>query len=170
MGFEEAQGLVGGLGSVPMGSKAKTKVEVGVGVGGGHDGAEVGESVEDVEAAPKSTALILTPEDFLLGIFDSVGEIMRWAITNLALSHSAASPSDSKQDSSSSNTTQQKIVHDLRALRVQLEGLKFGGSGVEGDARGKMDVMRACVEKVEVAVYGVSVRGSERPVGGGVDV
>lgn len=112
-----------------------------------------------VAGAVGLVGLILTAEDYVLGVFDAVGEIMRWAITNLALANARTNGEDKDVGQ------QQVIVHDLRALRVELEGLRLAGSGLEGDAGRKMEVMRTCVEKVENAVYGLCVRGSERPEG-----
>lgn len=56
----------------------------------------------------------------------------------------------------------------MRSLRAGFEGLDGAGRRAEK----KMDVMRSCVEKVEGAVYGMIVRGRERPKGwnGIVDV
>ena len=99
--------------------------------------------------------ILLTPEDWLLGVFDAVGEMMRWAITGIALGLRVAQGADGERSS----------VADLRELRSELEVLSTKGSGVDWDARKKMEVMKACVDKVEMAVYGMIVRGRERPKG-----
>lgn len=54
------------------------------------------------------------------------------------------------------------VLCDLRGLRGWLEGVGLGGGKEVGR---KMEVMRACVEKVEGAVCGMIVRGRERPRG-----
>lgn len=61
----------------------------------------------------------------------------------------------------------EKMLHDLRELRMQFEGLDTSaGNGLLGKEVGKkMAVMRTCVEKVEAAVCSLVVRGSERPKG-----
>lgn len=62
-----------------------------------------------------------------------------------------------------------KALRDLRELRLEFEGLDTtlgGGSGLLGkEVQKKLSVMKTCVEKVEAAVCGVIVRGSERPEG-----
>lgn len=61
----------------------------------------------------------------------------------------------------------EKILHDLRELRMQFEGLDTStGNGLLGkEVAKKMSVMRTCVDKVETAVCSLVVRGSERPKG-----
>jgi len=62
-----------------------------------------------------------------------------------------------------------KALRDLRELRLEFEGLDTtlgGGSGLLGkEVQKKLGVMKTCVEKVEAAMCGVIVRGSERPRG-----
>ncbi|KAF8453130.1 Translin [Terfezia claveryi] len=91
-------------------------------------------------------AINLTIEDYFGGIFDLVGEVMRLAITIIATT---------PLDKEGGGVKTPKILDDLRAMRTGL------GKEVEK----KMGVMRTCVEKVEGAVYGMLVRGSERPAG-----
>lgn len=58
------------------------------------------------------------------------------------------------------------ILTDLRALRTCFEHLDTtAGGGGKRDVEKKMEVMRTCVEKVEGAVYGMIIRGRERPKG-----
>ncbi|KAH8144429.1 uncharacterized protein LAJ45_11597 [Morchella importuna] len=93
----------------------------------------------------------ITPADYILGIFDLVGEIMRFGITMIA----------TRGDVS-------KLLRDIRELRMQFEALdtSVGGGGLLGkEVSKKMGVMQTCVEKVETAVCGFIVRGSERPKG-----
>ena len=57
---------------------------------------------------------------------------------------------------------------DLRLLRSSFEALDTtpcGGTGLGKDVEKKMEVMKTCVEKVETAVYGMIIRGRERPKG-----
>ena len=103
------------------------------------------------------TGIMLAEEDYLLGVFDAVGEMMRWAITNMALA--------GKIPVTEKDGVKRNVVSDLRELRMWLEELKTKGSGSERNVGGKMKVMQECVEKVERAVYGMVVRGSERPKG-----
>lgn len=104
----------------------------------------------------------LTGDDYVLGIFDLVGELMRFAITTMAttgsLPGSKAEGSEEERD----------ILVDLRLLRSSFEALdttSCGGTGLGKDVEKKMEVMKTCVEKVETAVYGMIIRGRERPKG-----
>ena len=72
----------------------------------------------------------LTVEDYLLGVFDMTGELMRFSITTMA--------TDGKLPSLESS---------------------------DAAAEDKMDVMQTSVEKVEKALYGLVIRGRERPKG-----
>ena len=63
-----------------------------------------------------------------------------------------------------------EILTDLRSLRTCFESLDttLGGKDftpLKRDVEKKMEVMRTCVEKVEIAVYGMIIRGRERPKG-----
>jgi hypothetical protein len=64
------------------------------------------------------------------------------------------------------------VLDDLRAIRLQLEMFDApGGSKFAHELETKkMPVMRECVDKVEKALYGLTVRGSERPKGWMPDV
>lgn len=104
--------------------------------------------------------IMLTEEDYLLGLFDLVGELMRFAITSMATN--GALPRGAVEGVGEGRD----ILSDLRQLRAGFEGLDGAGRRVDK----KMDVMRTCVEKVEGAVYGMIVRGRERPKGWVMDV
>lgn len=107
-------------------------------------------------------AIALTGDDYVLGIFDLVGELMRFAITTMATSGSLPGSRDGESGE------ERTILMDLRLLRTQFESLdtsSCGGTGLGKDVEKKMEVMKTCVEKVETAVYGMIVRGRERPKG-----
>jgi predicted translin family RNA/ssDNA-binding protein len=109
-----------------------------------------------------SEGVILTMDDYILGIFDLVGELMRFAITTTATSGSLPG---SKEANSSS---ERSILTDLWSLRAYLEMLDASpctGNGLGKDVDKKMEVMKTCVNKVETAAYGMIIRGSERPKG-----
>jgi predicted translin family RNA/ssDNA-binding protein len=104
--------------------------------------------------------IYLTGDDYVLGIFDLVGELMRFAITTMATTGSLPS--------SKSEEGERDILMDLRSLRTSFQALdttNCGGTGLGKDVDKKMEVMRTCVEKVETAVYGMIIRGRERPKG-----
>lgn len=98
----------------------------------------------------------LSIEDYVLGIYDFTGELMRFAIT--AMATSGALPVVPE-------TAGRNILTDLRELRGELEGLNTRGSGGLREAGKKAEVMVQSVEKVEKALYGLVVRGAERPKG-----
>ena len=107
----------------------------------------------------------LTEDDYVLGLFDLVGELMRFAITSMATN--GALPRGLAQDSGNEG---RDILSDLRSLRTSFETLDTSystgnGSPLKRDLEKKMEVMKACVEKVENAVYGMIIRGRERPKG-----
>ncbi|RDW87477.1 hypothetical protein BP5796_03171 [Coleophoma crateriformis] len=122
------------------------------------------QSLITLEEASSSIAggVTLTGDDYVLGIFDLVGELMRFAITTMATSGSLPG---SKDEGSEEDRT---ILMDLRVLRTHFEALdttSCGGTGLGKDVEKKMEVMKTCVEKVEAAVYGMIIRGRERPKG-----
>ena len=115
-----------------------------------------------IEEARKSLpeGVDLTGDDYVLGIFDLVGELMRFAITTMAITGSLPGSTEGAGD--------RDILMDLRSLRTSFEALdtsSCGGTGLGKDVEKKMEVMKTCVEKVETAVYGMIIRGRERPKG-----
>lgn len=101
---------------------------------------------------------IVTDEDYLMGVFDLTGEIMRWCITNV---------------STLNFQSQSGPLQDLRALRSNLEAVYAGSSSaapLSKELSKKVQVLQASVEKVEWAAYGVAVRGNERPPGWAPDL
>lgn len=129
-------------------------------------------------------AVLLTPEDYILGIFDMVGELMRFSITAMATNGKLPAGKPKKevkatkeeesegQDADKMDVDEQtpageprNVLSDLRALRLQLEIFEPGGGKFAGDVGKKADVMRECVDKVEKALYQLTVRGTERPKG-----
>jgi len=105
----------------------------------------------------------LTGDDYVLGIFDLVGELMRFAITTMATT--GALPGSKSVENSAE---ERDILMDLRVLRTSFEALdttSCGATGLGKDVQKKMEVMKTCVEKVETAVYGMIIRGRERPKG-----
>jgi predicted translin family RNA/ssDNA-binding protein len=129
----------------------------------------------------------LTPEDYVLGIFDMVGELMRFSITGIAnngkLPAGKPNASTTRQDESVEETADQmdvdeepsssaqvqeprNVLEDLREIRLQLEMFEPPrGDRFYGEVEKKMVVMRECVDKVEKALYQLTVRGKERPKG-----
>lgn len=103
-----------------------------------------------------------------MGLFDLTGEMMRFAVLSLSSGNMAATQ---PEDRGTSNPTtlvsaQGDIVVDLRAMRARFEALSVPRRHfMLRDLQKKIEVMQASVEKVEMAAYGLLVRGSERPSG-----
>ena len=109
------------------------------------------------------SGVMLTYEDYALGLFDMTGELMRFAITYIA--------TNGYQPNSNESRTAQTLLGDMQALRAQLELLNASGSyALNRDFEQKLKTTRNSVEKVENSVYSMVVRGSERPKGWRPDV
>jgi predicted translin family RNA/ssDNA-binding protein len=111
----------------------------------------------------------LSPEDWVLGIYDMTGELMRFAVTAMAtlgeIPVIKSTDGDAMKVDNGTSSTKRSVLTDMRELRAALEGLDTGFGPFAKDAEKKMDVMRQSVEKVEKALYGLIVRGAERPKG-----
>ena len=107
----------------------------------------------------------MTDEDYLLGLFDLTGEIMRFAVTSLSTGGLAAQ-SASGENHPHLPPSQVGVVDDLRQMRSLLETLSVPRKhSIHRELTKKVEVMQNSVEKVERAAYGILVRGSERPSG-----
>ena len=144
MGYEEAAAQTRALSLPPTEAEGKEQ-------GGDEMQQDGGEEEAGVE---------LSPEDYVLGVYDMTGELMRFAITTMATSGKLPAPVGAAGEEEERN-----ILIDLRSLRALLEGLEPGHGPFAKDAEKKMEVMRQSVEKVEKALYGLVVRGAERPPG-----
>lgn len=138
---------------------------------------------EGEEGEQQSSVVPLTPEDYILGICDMTGELMRFSVTSMATNGKlpagrakatpvAKSPADDKMDIDSAppapeSPQSRTVLDDLRSIRLQLEMFEapYGPKWVSELETKKMPVLRECVDKVEKALYGLTVRGSERPKG-----
>lgn len=127
-----------------------------------------------VELGGEDGPIRLSPEDYLLGVYDMTGELMRFAITIMAGEHELPSYTRTRptegSDSMEVDSEQGNILADMRKLRAELEELNVGkGSPLARDVYKKAEVMRSSVEKVERGLYGLVVRGRERPKGSSLD-
>ena len=98
----------------------------------------------------------LTSEDYLLGIFDMTGELMRFAITYMATNGKLPS---------SDNILHTSILADMQLIRSQLENLNVLGHKLNKEYEQKLKTTKQSVEKIENSVYSMLVRGKERPKG-----
>ncbi|EAW10987.1 translin family protein [Aspergillus clavatus NRRL 1] len=139
-------------------------------------------------AAQLPAEILVTHEDYVLGLFDLTGEMMRFAVTALSTG-GQAKPARKEQEGGGDVVinegggegeaggpadlprlppSQAGIVVDLRDMRSSFELISVPrrhGNHMYRDMGKKVDVMRNSVEKVERAAYGILVRGSERPSG-----
>jgi predicted translin family RNA/ssDNA-binding protein len=113
------------------------------------------QSLISIDAANQAipASISLTSHDYLFGLFDLFGEMMRFATVTTAHTGQLAG-----SDSPSGRT----ILADIHELSGQFEILPEIPTK---DFRGKMEVMRASVRKVEKLGYGLAIRGTERPKG-----
>jgi len=111
---------------------------------------------------------MVTEEDYVMGLFDLTGEMMRFAVLQLSSGNATATQDTqgSEPQPPSLSPTQAGIVLDLRAMRARFEALSVSRKyNMLRDLQKKVEVMQNSVEKVERAAYGILVRGSERPSG-----
>ncbi|KAF9185121.1 hypothetical protein BGZ51_002937 [Haplosporangium sp. Z 767] len=107
--------------------------------------------------------LSVTDEDYLLGIADLTGELMRLAINTLGQSL-LSTPQD--QDSSngpflpSPEERVQQILFFLRNIKGGFDGLSLTKMSPISK---KMGVLNQSLNKIEMACYNVKVRGAEYP-------
>lgn len=105
------------------------------------------------KATEKLPSIELTDEDYLYGVFDLTGEMMRFATTSSALTGKLASGQEGEDA--------RDIVQDMHELGSMFEMLPVRRFQWEK----KLEVTRQSVQKVEKLGYDLKVRGSERPKG-----
>ena len=106
--------------------------------------------------SPDVPTVSLTDDDYIYGLFDLTGEMMRFATTTSALTGKMASSDVGGGD--------RDIVHDMHELGTLFEILPRR-SGSKNMWEKKLEVTRQSVQKVEKLGYDLKVRGSERPKG-----
>jgi predicted translin family RNA/ssDNA-binding protein len=109
-------------------------------------------ALEQEEPATKPMVVALTPMDYLCGIFDLTGEMMRFATTTSALNGELAHAAGNERN----------VVKDMQDLGSFFEMLP---QSYDKSWKQKMTTLQASVKKVEKLGYGLKVRGSERPKG-----
>lgn len=105
--------------------------------------------------APTPT-ISLTDDDYVYGVFDLSGEMMRFATTTAALT--------GKMASGDTGDSKRTIVEDMHELGSFFEMLPLR-AGNRMTWEKKLEVMRQSVRKVEKLGYDRMIRGSERPEG-----
>lgn len=105
----------------------------------------------------QSIIVHITERNYLDGVFDLSGEMMRFATVTTALSGKMAARDDMAEDG-----PPRTIVGDTQELGSFFESLP---QQYDKTYRVKMSTLRQSVLKVEKLGYGLTVRGSERPAG-----
>lgn len=101
------------------------------------------------------SCILLTYEDYTLGLFDMTGELMKIAITYMATNGKVPGADGG-----------QSVLMDMQIMRTQLELMDVSSSyGLSKDFESKLKVAQQSVQKVEASVYSMTVRGKERPPG-----
>ncbi|KAK4675518.1 hypothetical protein QC764_504920 [Podospora pseudoanserina] len=100
----------------------------------------------------------LTQDDYLYGVFDLTGEMMRFATTSTALTGTMAG------GGAGGDEQPRTIVEDMHELGSFFEMLPVG-QGNRFQWEKKLEVTRQSVQKVERLGYDRTIRGSERPKG-----
>ncbi|KAL2018728.1 hypothetical protein VTK56DRAFT_434 [Thermocarpiscus australiensis] len=126
---------------------------------------EVMPDANDAAGGPEKPAqaaqhtIALTENDYLYGVFDLTGEMMRFATTSTALTGTMASGS-----AGGGADEPRTIAQDMHDLGSFFEMLPVR-SGDRFAWEKKLEVMRQSVQKVEKLAYDRIIRGSERPQG-----
>ncbi|KAH9903796.1 Translin [Xylariomycetidae sp. FL2044] len=127
---------------------------------------------EAQEALPAD--ILLLPGDYVGGVFDLTGEMMRFATSVTALTGSmptggagAGADGDEKEvegeEDGGSRPKKQTILNDMQDVSSMLQICPVVGK--PSQYAKKMAIMIEQVRKVERLGYGVTVRGNERPKG-----
>lgn len=99
----------------------------------------------------------VTEHDYLMGIFDLSGEMMRFATIVAALNGTMAASGDAAAEEG-----ERTIVQDMQDLGSFFAMLP---QQYNKSYQLKSETLRQSVNKVEKLGYGLKVRGSERPAG-----
>lgn len=127
-----------------------------------------GSTTTTIEKSPSSTieppTFSLTQEDYLYGVFDLTGEMMRFATTSTALTGTMAGGQTGNGGRDGEDDEPRTIVQDMHELGTFFEMLPVApGNRFQWDK--KLEVTRQSVQKVERLGYDRIIRGSERPKG-----
>jgi hypothetical protein len=114
-------------------------------------------------AVAESPTVSLTQDDYLYGVFDLTGEMMRFATTSTALTGTMASGQAGGGEGAADDEPR-TIVQDMHELGTFFEMLPVG-RGNKFQWEKKLEVTRQSVQKVERLGYDRIIRGSERPKG-----
>lgn len=126
---------------------------------------------QELQASLGDVDVPLSVDDYIYGVFDLTGEMMRFATTVTALTGTiptgvtmtGADGDDGKEPATSGETDDapRNILTDLQDVSSMLQLVQINSRNYFK----KKEVMIEQVRKVERVGYGVTVRGNERPKG-----
>jgi predicted translin family RNA/ssDNA-binding protein len=99
--------------------------------------------------------VMLTEEDYLLGVFDMTGELMRFSVTYMATNGKLPGGEEASES----------MLTQMQAMRSSLESMNVAGHQDLKGFGSKLQVTRQSLGKIENSAYGMMVRGQERPKG-----
>ncbi|KAF9586694.1 hypothetical protein BGW38_008617 [Lunasporangiospora selenospora] len=127
----------------------------------------------DTTSIPKEVSPVLarvtleiTDEDYLLGVADLTGELMRLAFNALGQSIVSAPASYASSTDESHlllSSPEERVQHILRFLREIKSGIDGLTLTRASPISKKMTALKQSLNKIEVACYNVKVRGAEYP-------
>jgi hypothetical protein len=126
----------------------------------------------NAEKPAETPTVSLTQDDYLYGVFDLTGEMMRFATTSTALTGTMASSGAGGQAGGGGaaaaddddDEQPRTIVQDMHELGTLFEMLPVAAGNRFAWGK-KLEVARQSVQKVERLGYDRIIRGSERPKG-----
>ncbi|OAA54992.1 translin-associated factor [Niveomyces insectorum RCEF 264] len=119
----------------------------------------------EVDAGVEDAVPTIAPDehDYLMGVLDLSGEMMRFATTSAALrGQLARGEHDDDDDDGGDDGGNRTVVNDMQALASFFQMLP---QRHDKSWKSKMQVLQTSVQKVERLGYDFRVRGSERPKG-----
>ncbi|KAF9574846.1 hypothetical protein EC968_005324 [Mortierella alpina] len=105
----------------------------------------------------------VTDEDYLLGIADLTGELMRLAINTLGQSLVSSPQEVDALGTALLPTPEQRVQQILQFLRTIKSGFDGLSMTKKSPISKKMDTLNQSLKKIELACYNVKVRGAEYP-------
>lgn len=129
--------------------------------GGDERSEDKNEDKNESERSEDTDVPVIRPDDneFLMGVFDLSGEMMRFATTSAALRGELAGTDGSETDTTNAGRT---IVGDMQELDSFFRMLP---QRHDKSWKMKTQTLQTSVQKVERLGYDLRVRGSERPKG-----
>jgi predicted translin family RNA/ssDNA-binding protein len=111
---------------------------------------------ESMDDGKDGEALVLTLEDYILGLLDFTGEVMKYCITTLA--HNAHTDSSTSAAAEASVTNS---LNTLRSIQAHISSLTVSDNSFAKEHHQKLKVLDSSVKKVENAMYSLAMQKAE---------